>query len=80
MWQPPMEGEDMDEMGSGTEQLQQQQQPVSADKNSVEVHSGDESTAAEAETTIGKVTLMAELNVDDSIVQMDLRLVCSCLI
>jgi len=23
MWQPPMEGEDMDEMGSGTEQQQQ---------------------------------------------------------
>jgi len=54
MWQPPMEGEDMDEMGSGTEQ-QQQQQPVSVDKNRVEV--GDVSTAPQAQTAVDKVRL-----------------------
>jgi len=49
-----MEGEDMDEMGSGTEQ-QQQQQPVSVDKNRVEV--GYVSSAPQAQTAVDKVRL-----------------------
>jgi len=59
-----MEGEDMDEMGSGTEQ--QQQQPVSVDKNRVEVHSGDVSAVPEAQTTADKVRLMTEVSVSDN--------------
>ena len=52
MWQPPMEGEDMDEMGSGYEQ---QQQSASVAKKPVEVNSENEIAAVEAEATADKV-------------------------
>ena len=52
MWQPPMEGEDMDEMGSGYEQ----QQSASVAKKPEEVNSENEIAAAEPETTADKVT------------------------
>jgi len=54
MWQPPMEGEDMDETGSGTEQ-QQQQQPLVVNKKQMELNSVSESPAAAAEMTVDKV-------------------------
>jgi len=53
MWQPPMEGEDMDETGSGNEQ--QKQQPVAVDKEKMELNSVSQSPAAEAEMTVDKV-------------------------
>ena len=47
-----MEGEDGDETASGNEQLPQS---VSGDTKKVEVDSEDESTVAEAKTTVDKV-------------------------
>ena len=54
MWQPPMEGEDMDEMGSGNEQ--QQQQSASVEKKQTEVSAvTEQSPAAEAKVSDDKV-------------------------
>jgi len=60
MWQPPMEGEDMDETGSGTEQ-QQQQQPLVVNKKQMELNSVNESPAAAAEMTVDKVRWLMSL-------------------
>jgi len=51
MWQPPLEGEDIDETASGNEQ---QQQSVAVDKKT-EDNSVNESAAAEAEMPADKV-------------------------
>jgi len=54
MWQPPMEGEDMDEMGSGNEL---QQPSAAVEKKKMDENFGNESSAAEAQTTVDKVSL-----------------------
>jgi len=54
MWQPPMEGEDMDETASGNEQ-QHLQQSVAGDEKKVEDKSEDVSRADKAEPSIDKV-------------------------
>jgi len=56
-----MEGEDMDETGSGTEQQQQQQQPVVVNKKQMELNSVNESPAAAAEMTVDKVRRLMTL-------------------
>jgi len=56
MWQPPMEGEDMDEMGSGTEQQPPQQESVvEEEKKMTEDKPEEESGAGQAEPPVDKV-------------------------